>query len=791
MSAFEEMGVCPELIRSADEAGWLLPTPVQAEAVPLILGGGDVLAAAETGSGKTGAFGMPVLQIVHEALRDAAATHARGKDARADGPDGGSCSGADAGASAVRVSVDDRTSLFAVDNAHHSLPKGVALVQARSHAQWAGARATVGVVQGAHHYEVVVRDDGLVRCGWSTTAGSLDGLGTDSHGFGFGGTGKKSHAKAFTEYGRPYGDGDVLGVSVDRDAELISYQINGEDFGAAFEIPKRLKRQALFPALCLKNAECSVNFGAAPWRFEPPPGGYKGVACAGPGEFRVGSSNSDSAVTTEDKDKTDKRVRTPKAIVLEPARDLAEQTHEFFRSFSRHLGEPAIQCGLFVGGTDVSKDVKALKAGCDVATGTPGRIIDMVESGRLDVSGVRFFVLDEADRLLDSGNRDAILKLFDKMPKSGRGFNRLQVLLFSATLHSNDIGELSQRLCEQPTWVDLKGKDAVPDTVHHACVFVDPDQDEGSAPDASGKDSGKDAYPNPPTDNAHKHDDVTDTRSKASRSQAIKQRKPHVLKRLIDAHAMSQCLIFCRTNFDCDNVETFLNQCGGGGKFRGKAESGPENPYSCVVLGGSRSMDERRRNLAAFKEGDVRFLICTDVAARGLDVKGLPFVINVTLPDKSEDYVHRIGRVGRADTMGLAISIVAACQERVWYCQKKGHKPWFDPSPQDSAQHCVWYDEPKLLKDIEARIKTPVARIDPATLALPKELLDKLGHGKTGGAGDAASIGAYGKSRGNREVNSEISAHLEAYAPSVKRLAELEVQAQASFWRLKQKFARR
>ena len=195
-----------------------------------------------------------------------------------------------------------------------------------------------------------------------------------------------------------------------------------------------------------------------------------------------------SAVTTEDKD-TDKRVRTPKAIVLEPARDLAEQTHEFFRSFSRHLGDPAIQCGLFVGGTDVSKDVKALKAGCDVATGTPGRIIDMVESGRLDVSGVRFFVLDEADRLLDSGNRDAILKLFDKMPKSGRGFNRLQVLLFSATLHSNDIGELSQRLCEKPTWVDLKGKDAVPDTVHHACVFVDPDQDEGSAPDASGKDS--------------------------------------------------------------------------------------------------------------------------------------------------------------------------------------------------------------------------------------------------------------------------------------------------------------
>jgi len=82
-------------------------------------------------------------------------------------------------------------------------------------------------------------------------------------------------------------------------------------------------------------------------------------------------------------------------------------------------------------------------------------------------------------------------------------------------------------------------------------------------------------------------------------------------------------------------------------------------------------MDERRRNLQAFKNGDVRFLICTDVAARGIDIKNLPYVINLTLPDRSEDYIHRIGRVGRADTMGLAISIVAAKNERVWFCTKR------------------------------------------------------------------------------------------------------------------------
>ena len=107
MSVFEELGVCPELIRVADEH-WLLPTPVQAEAVPLILGGGDVLAAAETGSGKTGAFGVPILQIVHESLRDAAATSARAA-AASDGAASSASSAADA-----RMSVEDRNALFAV-----------------------------------------------------------------------------------------------------------------------------------------------------------------------------------------------------------------------------------------------------------------------------------------------------------------------------------------------------------------------------------------------------------------------------------------------------------------------------------------------------------------------------------------------------------------------------------------------------------------------------------------------------------------------------------------------------
>ena len=90
----------------------------------------------------------------------------------------------------------------------------------------------------------------------------------------------------------------------------------------------------------------------------------------------------------------------------------------------------------------------------------------------------------------------------------------------------------------------------------------------------------------------------------------------------------------------------------------------------------------------------------------------------MTLPDKSEDYIHRIGRVGRADTMGLAISLVSAKPEKVWYCSKKGYKPWFNPSKEDTKQHAIWYDEKALLKDIEARIKHPVAPLG-KDLALP------------------------------------------------------------------------
>ncbi len=99
-----------------------------------------------------------------------------------------------------------------------------------------------------------------------------------------------------------------------------------------------------------------------------------------------------------------------------------------------------------------------------------------------------------------------------------------------------------------------------------------------------------------------------------------------------------------------------------------------EGEYSCAVLHGDRSPDERAANLSGFQQGRVRFLIATDVAARGIDVQGLPYMVNYSLPDKPEDYIHRTGRVGRAEAMGLAVSLVGTRQEKVWFhtCPSKG-----------------------------------------------------------------------------------------------------------------------
>ena len=210
--AFTELGCMQEINRAVDEMGWLLPTDIQAESIPLILGGGDVLMAAETGSGKTGAFSIPVVQIIHEAKLAKG-----GKIPSATG--GGDATGSSGTSSGiVEMNAFDRDPELALQGS---------LAQSRHFKNWNGCRASHGVTgnEGRYCYEVTCTDQGLSRIGFASDLNAKLNLGTCPNGFGFGGTGKKSNNYNFDDFGEAYGQHDVMGVCLD----LSKSQIKGRD----------------------------------------------------------------------------------------------------------------------------------------------------------------------------------------------------------------------------------------------------------------------------------------------------------------------------------------------------------------------------------------------------------------------------------------------------------------------------------------------------------------------------------------------------------------------------------
>jgi ATP-dependent RNA helicase DDX1 len=384
----------------------------------------------------------------------------------------------------------------------------------------------------------------------------------------------------------------------------VSFSKNGKVLGVAFKLATNALARGWFPAFTLKNAEISLNFGGAVAFQYPPPSPYAGFASA----VQAAVVDADTHAAAEDS----AEVGDPVALILEPSRELAAQVCDELDKFKPYLTGPRITHGLFVGGVDIRENIRVLRSGCHIVVGTPGRIIDLVESGKMRLGNVRFFVLDEADRLLDTGNQESIMKLHQRAARNiaNGGGGKLQTLLFSATLHDPVIKALSTKIQQHPTWVDLKGKDAVPETVHHVVVRVDPRADT----------SWKERDTKVTTDGVHADSFNPKKISEETMSEAVKRLKPHLLVKLVEKYQMAQAFVFVRTQLDCDHLEAFLVAKGGGKKFSGKVEGGPQNPLSCSVLHGGRSHGERQRNLEAFKEGDVRLLIATDVAARGLDI---------------------------------------------------------------------------------------------------------------------------------------------------------------------------
>lgn len=274
-----------------------------------------------------------------------------------------------------------------------------------------------------------------------------------------------------------------------------------------------------------------------------------------------------------------------RALILTPTRELAIQVHESFRTYGKHV--PLFSEVVF-GGVSIHAQIKRLQRGADILVATPGRLLDLLYQKQVDLTQIQFFVLDEADRMLDMGFIKDIRKLIEILPE------QRQTLFFSAT-YSREIKALSEKILHNPVEVAIARENVAADTVIQRIYGIK------------------------------------------------KESKRELLSWLIGHNNWQQVLIFVRTKHGADRLCKQLIKDG----------------IRCAALHGDKSQGARTRALADFKANKVTALIATDIAARGLDIELLPHVVNFDLPALAEDYIHRIGRTGRAGSEGEAISLVA------------------------------------------------------------------------------------------------------------------------------------
>ncbi|MGD9786900.1 MAG: DEAD/DEAH box helicase [Sulfuricellaceae bacterium] len=358
---------------------------------------------------------------------------------------------------------------------------------------------------------------------------------------------------------------------------------------------------------------------------------------------------------------SDKSVKGPssgrppiRALILTPTRELAAQVEESVREYGKYL---KLSSMVMFGGVGINPQITRLRSRVDILVATPGRLLDHVQQGTLDLSKVEILVLDEADRMLDMGFIRDIKKILALLPK------QRQNLLFSATF-SDEIKTLADGLLDKPALIEVARRNATADTVAQKVYLVDRDK------------------------------------------------KRQLLAHLIEAHNWHQVLVFTRTKHGANRL----------------AEQLAKDGISALAIHGNKSQSARTRALGEFKSGDLQVLVATDIAARGIDISELPHVVNYELPNVPEDYVHRIGRTGRAGCEGEAVSLV-----------------------------CV--DENKFLADIEKLIKRQLPKeivpgFEPDLNAKPEPILMGRGQGqqqRRGGGGGANRGGqGQGKPRGGQ-----------------------------------------
>ena len=274
--------------------------------------------------------------------------------------------------------------------------------------------------------------------------------------------------------------------------------------------------------------------------------------------------------------------RQTKVLILAPTRELASQIGESIKVYGKGLN--FVHTVIF-GGVNQNPQVNTLRNGVDIVVATPGRLLDLMNQGHVRLDNIEFFVLDEADRMLDMGFIHDIKKIILKLPK------KRQSLFFSATMPLS-IADLANSILTNPEMVKVDPVSSTTDLVKQEVYHV------------------------------------------------LKPMKRNLLKHLITSKNMDSVLIFSRTKHGADRIARELAKA--------------NIPASAIH--GDKSQGARERALAQFKERKIKALVATDIAARGIDIDELKWVINYDLPNEPEAYVHRIGRTGRAGASGTALS---------------------------------------------------------------------------------------------------------------------------------------
>lgn len=277
-----------------------------------------------------------------------------------------------------------------------------------------------------------------------------------------------------------------------------------------------------------------------------------------------------------------KGYRTIKALVLTPTRELALQIEESFKAYGRHC--PLKHLTVF-GGVSQVPQTQALRNGVDILVATPGRLLDLMSQGYIDLKHIEYFVLDEADRMLDMGFVNDVKKVIAKLPR------KRQSLFYSATMPT-EIVKLADTILTNPAKVEVTPPSSTAERIDQFVYFVG------------------------------------------------KKEKKLLLADLLQDENIRQALVFTRTKHGADKLAYDLHKKG----------------IKTASIHGDKSQNARQAALSGFKEGRIRILVATDIAARGIDVDNLQYVFNFDLPNEPESYVHRIGRTARAGASGTAIS---------------------------------------------------------------------------------------------------------------------------------------